>query len=482
MLININEGFKIPHLFYNKKFFIRTIYYKAWNSYMNYNLLNNPTVQKHLRMRDKREEALRKWNERNTQSVIQEEKKPITESTNPKINVKLQKQQEINKKMARRNYLTEESINALTTVLSILVESSLLVDMDDFEKVNPTIHEDIKQSVRTFVDKAGLKTDLKNPNTATLINMIAETVNSDTNLRSEEIERQILKKINDENVAKALDELQYDIVDKVSQIIQSDVDRIKEIRSEIDKVTENTFNSEVELDEYENDLYDVGYEEYDETEDIQEAATRLEKENYTFSTVGGLRFDKVNNPNNQTTTLKSKVLKEYYCNGLLEALAVKEGMLLIESGQEYSADVALGKAITYLTILETFNATNLIEMTPKDYDNLKTLAGAGSNSFKSARINEDVTEIAYIAKPNGEFDNIKDKKQYDSIEIIDDKNEFDISTLGEDCGDGRISYNEDEMRRIIIEKFGGIPENKSFLETVVSGGYMKLNNGRYVKI
>ena len=43
---------------------------------------------------------------------------------------------------------------------------------------------------------------------------------------------------------------------------------------------------------------------------------------------------------------------------------------MLEEGKEYNGDLALANAIMYITILETFNATSLMNISPVEYKKL----------------------------------------------------------------------------------------------------------------
>jgi hypothetical protein len=70
-----------------------------------------------------------------------------------------------------------------------------------------------------------------------------------------------------------------------------------------------------------------------------------------------------------------KVVKEQFYHevpkkGILESLAFNEAMEMIKEGKEYNPDLALANALTYLTILETFNSTGLLKISKEDYKKL----------------------------------------------------------------------------------------------------------------
>jgi hypothetical protein len=68
--------------------------------------------------------------------------------------------------------------------------------------------------------------------------------------------------------------------------------------------------------------------------------------------------------------VREKFYREVPRQGILESFTLNEAMDMIKEGKPYNGDLALANALTYITVLETFNATGLLSITKRDYAKL----------------------------------------------------------------------------------------------------------------
>lgn len=219
---------------------------------------------------------------------------------------------------AKKAMLYENNVNVigLTEMLTRVVEKSLLLDLDEYKLLKEDYHGFIKSTINDFLIKADINENIDNENTLGLYDCVQEhkpAKEVGIYLTEAEIQDQYAE-LPYEVGEDYIEALSGDIMDRVATMVDSD----KKVASEID----GNLNAIANVSE----------------------SVMLRKEE------------------DQKT--------------VLEVLALNEAADMVKNGKEYNADLALANAITYITILETLDASGLVKIGKEGYRNILEAAGA----------------------------------------------------------------------------------------------------------
>lgn len=211
----------------------------------------------------------------------------------------------------------------LTNALVQLVEKSLLLDAEEYKKLNEGYEDFIKETIKSFLKGDNLNESIENEHTK---NIMAN----------------VMQNIPNKEVGVCLTEAQmYDIFgSKTNDSIKQDIHALSgDIMERVANVVEN---SRVQCQSVNDNLNAI------HTESVKPLAIRNEIQQRT----------------------------------ILEALAINEAKEMLEEGKEYDSDLALANAITYITILETLDATGLVTIGTEGYNRILEMSGVRQTPTK----------------------------------------------------------------------------------------------------
>lgn len=221
---------------------------------------------------------------------------------------------------AKKSMFYEDTINVvgLTEMLTRVVEESLLLDLDEYKALNENYHSFIRGTINDFLSKAEINGSIDNENTMGLYECVqANKPSRDVGVYLTEEELQDEYGNLPYHVGEDyINALGGDVMDRVATMIDADQKTAAEIDGNLNAI--------------------VGFEE--------SAMIRNEQPGKT----------------------------------VLEVLALNEANQMVSEGKEYSADLALANAITYITILETLDASGLVKVGKDGYRNILEAAGVKS--------------------------------------------------------------------------------------------------------
>lgn len=278
-------------------------------------------------------------------------------------------------------YNERASVTGMTHMLSQIVESALLLDEEEYSKLNPNYKTEIRDIVRGFLENAEINKDIKNADTLKLMEHVAR-LTPDVKIGTLLSEAELSKEYDvqtPEEVSKTIEKLSKSVKKKIAKIVGKEQKRVDELQSEIDQLVSLT-NPEEEVVEQ------IPPEEPAGAEEIPEEAVETEvpaeevapEEAPAVSDQGQVELQSAEGKKlHITISLGEQFYREHRREGLLETLAVNEAVNMIAEGKEYNADLAIANSVLYLTILEAFNETSLMDVDEKAYD--KVIKNAGGN-------------------------------------------------------------------------------------------------------
>lgn len=239
-------------------------------------------------------------------------------------------------------YIDKYTKKGVAHFISTITENALLLDPEEYATINPNYKSEIRGIVEDFLDNAELNS----------------TVNENTNVIFEHVVRHLpdvktgilledtavmddIENATSPQLDTALADLTVDVKDRVAELI-ADEQKIKnDMEDDIEKL--------VAMDK-----------------DIPEAEIVPDLVATDVEAVAKAEAPAIN---------ENAIVREIPRNGILETLATREAVKQIREGKEYNPDLAIANAITYVTVLESLNATGLVTIDKQDYRKMVSLAG-----------------------------------------------------------------------------------------------------------
>lgn len=253
-------------------------------------------------------------------------------------------------RVAANEYLFREEFTkrVLGTLLTNIIEESLLIEQDMYAQLNPNYKKEIRDHVNKLLESSSLNVEIHNDTTKLVLEEINKYMpsNYDAYKLYEEIDIVDVtdKVISNNDVNKAINDLQCDVRERVADIVLRDTENtaalqtdMSEINTAVDNINNNFTNGHDTPELPKKDDVDLSI----ETEISKNAQEQQ----------------------NQTVT-------ESYAQGIIESITLNEAKIMLEETGTYNSDLALANAIKFVTILETFGATDLIEINNSTYNNI----------------------------------------------------------------------------------------------------------------
>jgi hypothetical protein len=277
-------------------------------------------------------------------------------------------------------YNNRASTIVMTDVLSNIVEEALLMETEEFAELNPAYKAEIRETVLAFLENADLNESIKDKRTLSIMEHISRNlpdVKTGVYLKEEEIV-DIVKKSTPKEVNSSIESLVGDVKERVANLVSDEQEAEEELQDQIDEIVavseaakakkkakiEKQEQDKAELEQSERDKAGVVPEEEEVIEEPVDEPSEPKEGDKKDTSIEISKDGKVK------VNMKESFIREYPRKGILETFAFNEAMEMLEEGKEYNGDLALANAIMYITILETFNATGLMNISPVEYKKL----------------------------------------------------------------------------------------------------------------
>ena len=219
---------------------------------------------------------------------------------------------------AKKAMLYEDTVNVigLTEMLTRVVEQSLLLDLDEYKRLNENYHGFIKSTINDFLIKADINENIDNENTLGLYECV----------QAHKPAKEVGVYLTEAEIQDQYDDLPYEVGEDYIEALSGDI---------MDRV-----------------------------------ATMVDADKKVAGEIDG-NLNAIANVNESVMLRNEEDQKT-----VLEVLALNEATDMVRNGKEYNADLALANAITYVTILETLDASGLVKIGKEGYRNILEAAGA----------------------------------------------------------------------------------------------------------
>jgi hypothetical protein len=289
----------------------------------------------------------------------------------------------------------------LTEYMVRLVESSLLLDTDEYAKLNPNYKAELKETVKSFVEKADLNTDINNKPVLDILEHISKSIpdiKTGIYMEAEDIVASV-QKLTPGEVDEKLQELSGDVKERVANLVSKEQGEVNKIQSDIDAIVqvaedakaEGSVQGEVPAEEVpveptEEELVAAGEMPVEGEEGlvdempvegeeglVDEMPVEGEEDEYLDYQQSDDQYKPKTTVNIdpsgavQIKIMENKFYREVPRKGILEGFALNEAIDMVKDGKPYNGELALANALTYITVIEAFNATSLLSITEQDY-------------------------------------------------------------------------------------------------------------------
>ena len=359
---------------------------KKFNFTESLSYIGSKSLEKSKRLQEQANEYLQKYYER----LREDEKQKEAATKEALIGGAGFSQASAYMRNKQRTQLAEQSIKysnrastiVMTDLLSTIVEGALLMETDEFAELNPAYKAEIRETVLAFLENADLNKSIKDKRTLKLMEHISRNlpdVKTGIYLKEDEI-IDIVKQASPEEINGTIDSLIGDVKERVANLVSDEQEAEEELQNQIDSIVsisdEGKARKRAAMEKQEQDREEIQQIENDKAGVIPEidpmlamAPEELPAEESEEKEPGNTEV-KVDKEGKVTVNVKESFIREFPRKGILETFAFNEAMEMLEEGKEYNGDLALANAIMYVTILETFNATGLMNISPVEYKKL----------------------------------------------------------------------------------------------------------------
>lgn len=283
-------------------------------------------------------EAFKAYKQRREQETLSEQAsrdKVMTEQAELIYAKKNRERTKLQESTKRMEYDEKVTLIGLTEALTEVVKESLLLDLNEYAKINPNYEEFIRSNIKSFLENAEINENITNQYTLTLIenmNALKPSLENGICLTEAELIENFQQKPEKEDLDKldafgrpsynqcdaAIDGLSCNVMDRVAELIDNEREAVQQVDDQLNAM-----------------VTPMG---------VNESSQLL-----------------VRNVKPQKT--------------VLEVLSINEANEMIKNGQEYNPDLALANAITYITVLEALDASGLVSFGKEGYRAIMEAAG-----------------------------------------------------------------------------------------------------------
>jgi hypothetical protein len=135
-------------------------------------------------------------------------------------------------------YADKATTAVMTDVLSTIVENSLLLDVEDYAKLNPEYKSEIKDTIKSLLENGNIELDVEDKRVLAIMEHVARNlpqVNTGIYLKEEEI-IDMVRKSTPAQINSAIESLSGDVKERVANIVVKEQDQAAEIEGDVQEV------------------------------------------------------------------------------------------------------------------------------------------------------------------------------------------------------------------------------------------------------
>ena len=275
---------------------------------------------------------------------------------------KHQKEKLLERKMGYMDHFVEV---AISEALSYVANNALLLDKDEYAKLNENYESEIKDLIKGFVENNEIGETFKNKAILDLYEAIQKDIPSAELYLNEDQEHKYVNDIilSTPKIKNGLDTMARDVRARVANIVSKDQEALTKETDDLDFINQKELMKapvvpvpQEPVDQGVAPLADPEDENNIPQEPVQEPAPEETVQQESFM---------IKRKNNYV--------------GIVEALALNEAKSMIQEGKEYNNTLALANAIKYITVFETLDESEVVHFGPDQYNRIVSATGKDMN-------------------------------------------------------------------------------------------------------
>lgn len=313
---------------------------------------------------------------------------------------------------------------ALTEALSQVAEKALLLDEEAYARYEPDYKEKISATIRGFLEGADISSDRISPALSALYEEIMANIPPADLHLTEADEHAIISDriLGNKNIESKLGAMQGDVSARVARIVENEQAKLGDEGAAVDQNSmaatspdETAPMPEEELPEDPNAgaIPDPEAQTAAPAENVGAIPQNLAGPTATvqISPDGTVNVQApvqqepaaMEAPVEEAPVQESfRFIKTQKKQGIVETLAINEATKMMSNGIEYNSEHAIANAIRYITVLETLDASGIVEIGKEGYNRI--LAKSGVDMSPKSRVDLPGSNIvdapvATIEKP-----------------------------------------------------------------------------------
>lgn len=383
------------------------------------------------------------------------------------------------KNNARSEYSFREDFTRriLTNIMTEIIDESLLVEKTQYLALNPEYKNEIKTRVNSMLESSKINLNINNSKTKSILEAInAEMpVNHHAYKLMEETDIcDVSNKIMSNGaVSAAIKDLTTDVRERVADIVT---------RDNVSSADEQKFGDDLTqaVNAVNNSL----------------ATETLPQTPAPETNLSGTNGEVVPEADGQQTEQEqpaeisvdeNPVVEESYARGIIETITLNEAQIMLKNTGTYNNDLAMANALKFVTVLEAFDATDLMNVNSQVYKKIinssrasihKQIMEETKNTFTGTKFQE-VKPVNENALPTGKRSFADWKKEKDSIREQENK----VSVLAESLVNEKIDasmyidrngykYSRKEVESL-LESYGYDFKHDNFEDAILVNNIIK---------
>lgn len=321
---------------------------------------------------------------------------------------------------ARSEYSFREDFTrrVLSNVMTEIIDEALLVEKSQYLALNPEYKNEIKTRVNTMLESNKINLNIDNSKTKTILEAITAEmpVNHHAYKLMEETDIcDVSNKImSNDAVSAAIKDLTTDVRERVADIVtrdniaSSDEQKFGDDLSQAVNAVNNSLSAETMP---------------------QTPAPETDLAGSNGEVVPEAEGQPVEQGQEEQPADENPVVEESYARGIIETITLNEAQIMLKNTGTYNNDLAMANALKFVTVLEAFDATDLMNVNNQVYKKIvdssrasihKQIMEETKSTFTGTKF-QDVKPVNENALPTGKRSFADWKKEKDSIREQENK-------------------------------------------------------------
>ena len=326
---------------------------------------------------------------------------------------------------------------AISEALSYVAHNALLLNTDEYAKLNENYSKEIDDTIRGFVENNQIDTSFKNETLLELYNAIQKDLPVAELYLTEEQEHAFVKDLiaSVPKIKNGLEQMTRDVRARVANIVAKDQEALAKENDDLDYIDQKELSKapvlpvQQTMDQEVTPLADP--------EDPNSVVTAQEPE----------PVEEIPAEQSPASVKESlHIIRKNNNIGIVEALSLNEAKTMIDEGKELNNTLALANTIKLITIFETVDESGIVRFGPEEYNRIVSATGKNMNPVAKTDLpgeqlahapvaneihDHEEAKVEGVEKPelNKSSKDKKVEKEIDSLKSMTDSNDSGIADI-----------------------------------------------------